>query len=212
MAAKELTLPIRCEMRNQLPRGTTCLQAKNTIVSLSLWPRLRIKKIKNVRAWWQIMLCFSEMLGCAGAGRCTPPPSPLPQCQEPHCNICEHADQFLFASVFFGGVTPPVNLYQKPFLGFTVRRSQFRLEDWGGGGGGGAWLFQSRRFIWGFWLSPHKSCLVHRRRDAAVPLNQYTSSYFTRRRKYRLKSQENLLVHLAAWFLKGLAPQNPTFR
>lgn len=130
MAAVEPTLSIRWETRNQLPRGTACLQAKNTIVSLSLWVRLRIiiKKKKNVRTQWQIILGFTNLLGCAGAGR----GSPL--CQVPHCDICEHVHQLLFASVFQRRHTSSEqNLCPKPFLCFTVQGSQFPLEDWGGG-------------------------------------------------------------------------------
>lgn len=48
-----------------------------------------------------------------------------------NCNTCE---QLLFASVFRRRHTSgKQNLYQKPFLCFTVQGSQFRLEDWGGG-------------------------------------------------------------------------------
>lgn len=173
-----------------LPRGPTCLQAKNIIVGLSLWVRLRIKK--NVGTQWQIILYFSNLLGCAGAGRCTR------LCQVPHCNICEHADQLLFASVCRRRHTSgKQNLYQKPFPCFTVQGSQFQLEDWGGR------LHFSKQTFYLRILAFTSSVLV--------PFNQYISFYFAGRSKCWLKSHVNLLVHLAPWFLKGLALQNLTF-
>lgn len=92
MAAEELTLCFRWETRNQLQRGTVCLQAKNIIVSLSLCVRLRGKKNQNLVT--NYIIFFSNILRCAGADRCSP------VCQVQHCSICENADQLLFASVF----------------------------------------------------------------------------------------------------------------
>lgn len=43
-------------------------------------------------------------------------------CQVARCNICEHADQLLFASVFQRRHTAgKQSLYQKPLLCFTVQ-------------------------------------------------------------------------------------------
>lgn len=73
-------------------------------------------------------LSFTKLLECAGASRYSP------LCQVPHCDICEHAHQLLFASVFGRRhTTGKQNLYQTPFLCFTVQGSQFWHEDCGGG-------------------------------------------------------------------------------
>lgn len=139
-------------------------------------------KKKNVRTQWQIILYFSNLLGCAGTGRCSR------LCQVPTA-IPVNAQINYCLRLFFSVVTPPVS---KTFIKNRSCASQSRGANSDLKTGEVGFTFQSRHFIWGFWLSPHKSCFVHWHWDVLVPLNQYINSYFRKKQILIEKSWESV--------------------
>lgn len=145
MTAEKLTLSIRWETRNQLPRGTTCLQAKNTIVSLSLWVRLRIKKMSEASEEWCCTLATtSDVLELAGAPSCV------------RCHAATSVNNYRLR-LCFRVVTPPLS---KTFIKNRSCSSQSRGDNSDLKAGEVGSTFRSRHFIWGFCFSPRKSCFV----------------------------------------------------
>lgn len=144
------------------------------------WVRLSLKK--NVRNQWQIILYFSNLLGCAGTGRCSR------LCQVPTA-IPVNAQINYCLCLFFSVVTHPVS---KTFIKNRSCASQSRGANSDLKTGEVGFTFQSRHFIWGFWLSPHKSCFVYWHWDVLVPLNQYINSYFRKKQILIEKSWESV--------------------
>lgn len=204
MAAVELTLSIRWETRNQLPRGTACLQAKNTVVSLSLWVRLRIIKKKICQNPVTNYLRFYQPPPMRWSWQRQPPVSGATlrhlwtRASITVC-VCFSAPSHLRWAKPLSKTVPVLHSSGEPI-------PTWRLGRW-------AWLCQADILSEdsGFHLLSPKSWFVHWHWDVLVLLNQYISSCFTGRNKYRLKSHKTSLVHLATWFLKGLAPQNLIF-
>lgn len=144
---------------------------------------------KNVRTQWQIILYLSNLLRCAGADRRSP------VCQVPHGNICEHADQLRFASVFQRCRTSCTSeiFFENSFCASPTSRTN-----------SGRGLHFSKQTFYLRILVLTLQVLLCSRCTGCI---KSIYNFLFHRKKYGFKSHENLLVHLAFGGLLSLISQ-----